>query len=575
MRHPLIVCNWKMSMTLEETRAFVTRFQALDEGRASELVLVICPPATALATLAREVEGLPLEVGAQDLSSHTEPAHTGQLSAELLVDAGATWVLIGHFEVRCDRGERGETMSGKVRRALEAGLRPILLLGEDAAGENVKQQLEGRVRTLLGDCSAEEIRRMAFVYEPSWAIGKDEPAATEQIERGAQALRDVLSAAFGEGVGDEVPLIYGGSVTPENAERLLALPGLDGLGMGRKGRDPQAVAELVELVLRQRKAGAVEEESAELWYWLLFESPLGTQRAKQLLARWHEEGWRVEEVVETLPDGAESAGLSLEEARKLQVPAELPAVEALPWSARNYPEGLHALPLRLRPALLFCRGARPLLARPLLYLRPTPLNDEERELLRETAALLLGERLLPTALHDSDQAAVLLEELAHTEGEVALFVRSGLDQIALSDREEALLETGRLLLLSPLPPGTAPNPDLDSLLARVEDAAAHRSLLVSATPPSEPGDDTTDVLWIAPPSTEESAELPGVQRLSDPAELLLWLAGLRVDAPAPASGPIVEELTAEPPPTPEETLRILEKGGHVPEALRKRLQDQG
>ena len=574
MRCPLIVCNWKMAMTLEETRAFVTRFQALDEGRTSELDLVICPPATALATLAHEVEGLPIQVGAQDLSPYTEPAHTGQLSAELLADAGATWVLIGHFEVRRDRGDRGETMSVKVRRALEAGLRPILLLGEDEPDESVKEQLEERVRAVLGDCSAEEVQRMAFVYEPSWAIGKDEPASIEQIEQGAQALRDVLSTACGEEVGDEVPLIYGGSVTPENAERLLELQVLDGLGMGRKGRVPQAVAELVEMVLRQRKPDAVAEESAELWYWFLFESPLGTQRAKQLLARWHDEGWRVAEVLETLPDGAESAGLSLAEARKLQVPAELPPVEALPWSARSYPEGLHALPLRLRPALLFYRGSRPLLARPLLYLRPTSPSDEERELLRETAALLLGERVLPTALHASDQAAVLLEELAHTEGEVVLFVRSGLDEVTLSAREEALLEAGRLLLLSPLPPGTPHKPDLNPLLEQVEDAATPHSLLVSANPPSDLGDRTTEALWIAPPSTEKSDTMPGVQRLSDPAALLLWLAGLQTDTPAPASDPIVEELVSESPPSPEETLRILEQGGHVPEILRKRLQDE-
>lgn len=574
MRRPLIVCNWKMAMTLEETRAFVARFEALDEGRASALDLVVCPPATALSTLAREVAGLPLQVGAQDLSPHTEPAHTGQLSAELLADAGATWVLIGHFEVRRDRGERGESMSVKVRRALEAELRPILLLGEDEPDASVKEQLEERVQAVLGDCSAEEVRRMGFVYEPSWAIGKDEPASTEQIERGAQALREILSTAVGAGVGDEVPLIYGGSVTPENAELLLELQVLDGLGMGRKGRDPQAVAELVELVLRQRKPGAVEEESAELWYWLLFESPLGTQRAKQLLARWHEEGWRVEEVLETLPDGAESAGLSLEEARKLQIPVEPPSVEALPWSASSYPQGLHALPLRLRPALLFYGGSRSLLARPLLYLLPTPLKEEERELLRETAALLLGERVLPAALHASDQAAVLLEELAHTEGEVGLFVRSGLDEVALSAREEALLEAGRLLLLSPLPPGTAHNPDLNPLLEQVEEAAAQHTLLVSATPPSDADDRTTEVLWIAPPSTEESDAIPGVQRLSDPAALLLWLAGLQADTPAPASDPIVEALASEPPPSPEETLRILEQGGHVPEILRRRLQDE-
>jgi len=131
MRRPLIVLNWKMAMTLEQTRAFVETFQALDQGRAAALDLVVCPPATALSTLAALTEATPIQVGAQDLSAETDPAHTGQLSGALLANAGATWALIGHYEVRRDFGDDWKTLNRKVHRALEAGLRPILLLGED------------------------------------------------------------------------------------------------------------------------------------------------------------------------------------------------------------------------------------------------------------------------------------------------------------------------------------------------------------------------------------------------------------------------------------------------------------
>lgn len=255
MRRPLIVLNWKMAMTLNETRAFVDAFQAADKGRAAALDLVVCPPATALTTLAELAEETPIQVGAQNISTETEPAHTGQLSGELLADAGAAWVLIGHYEVRHDFGDDWETLNVKVHRALDAGLRPVVLLGEDRRDEEIVSQIQGRIETVFAGCTAEDIARMGFVYEPSWAIGQDEPAPPARVGEGARALRDALTQQFGQEIGNRVQVIYGGSVTPEVAEALLELPSLDGLGMGRKGRVPEAVAALVEQVLSHRGEG--------------------------------------------------------------------------------------------------------------------------------------------------------------------------------------------------------------------------------------------------------------------------------------------------------------------------------
>jgi triosephosphate isomerase len=243
-------------MTLDETRAFVDAFQAADEGRAAALDLVVCPPATALTTLADVARNTPIQVGAQNISTETEPAHTGQLSGALLADAGATWVLIGHYEVRRDFGDDWATLNTKIRRALDADLRPIVLLGEDQRDEAIATQIQARVETVFAGCTAEEITRMGFVYEPSWAIGQEKPAPPARIDEGIQALRDALTAQFSHNVGDRVQVIYGGSVTPEIAESLLALPALDGLGMGRKGRVPEAVAALVDQVLAARQKGA-------------------------------------------------------------------------------------------------------------------------------------------------------------------------------------------------------------------------------------------------------------------------------------------------------------------------------
>ncbi len=567
MRRPLIVCNWKMAMTLEETRAFVRTFAAQDLGQAAQLDLVICPPATALTTLQAAAEGTPLQLGAQDLSPHADPAHTGQLSAALLRDAGAEWVLVGHFETRA--GERAgdpDLLQAKIRRALEGGLRPILLLGEDEPTPDAAARIETRIRRLLSGCTPEEIQRMGFIYEPSWAIGQDEPAPAEQVDRGAQALRAALALHFGTDVAAEVPIIYGGSVTPENAERLLSIRTLDGLGMGRRGRDPGAVARLVEQVLRARSAAAAPE-NAGLWYWFLFESGLSTQRAKELLTQWQDEGERLEELLTLPPQAKAQHGLAPREIAQLEPPETLPEVTAVQWDAPLYPAGLRQLPLRLRPALLFTAGPAPLLARPLLYLPPLPLTEQEGELLQEAIGLLLGEGLLPATLAGSPQATVLLQELTHAEGEGLLFVRSGLERHPISPEAKALIENGRLLLVSPLPPTTPEHPDLAPVLAQVEGAAAKRCLLIGTfletpCPPAKS-------LHLVPPGTPPR---PDLRQVEDPAEVLLWLSDL--EPPSTGTLPEPQPGVEAAPLSPEETLNILEQGGAVPRVLRERLRKQ-
>ncbi len=251
MRRPLIVINWKMAMTLQETRDYVVRFKALDRGRALGLDLVICPPATALTTLSEIAPQAAIQVGAQNLSAEDDPAHTGQLSGRLLYDAGARWVIIAHWELRRDHCETWEALNQKVHQALTAGLRPILLIGEDHPNAAVAPQIKTRLAEILKGCAPQDVRHMAFIYEPTWAIGQARPAPAEWVESGALMLRMALTDQFGESARD-VQVIYGGSVSPDYAKTLLSLQMLDGLGMGRKGRDPQATAELVKLVLQYR-----------------------------------------------------------------------------------------------------------------------------------------------------------------------------------------------------------------------------------------------------------------------------------------------------------------------------------
>ncbi len=319
----------------------------------------------------------------------------------------------------------------------------------------------------------------------------------------------------------------------------------------------------------------------QLWYWFLFGEALSTQRAKELLTKWIKDGQTLEDTLRGFPNTPQAKTLRPEERRRLQLPESLPPISAVRWDEELYPAGLHRLSLKLRPALLFTRGPVMLLQRPIVYIPPAESPEEAQLLAREALSLLLGESLLPAAVHGSPQAALLIEELAAAEGEALLFVRAGLPQITPSERETRLIEQERLLLVSPLPPEAPANPRWDSVLSQVEASSATHCILTGAspTPPSTPGR-TPPTAWL----TEErgEGEAPASVERVRPADLLLWLTGSsaseRADKPATsqptlseAARPLGADPPAEPPPTPAETLDILKRGGDVPAVLRDRL----
>jgi len=265
-------------------------------------------------------------------------------------------------------------------------------------------------------------------------------------------------------------------------------------------------------------------DETQLWAWFLFSAGFAPQRAKTLLSAWDQRGLTLRDVLQALPAQAAALGLTPEEAAKLRPPHELPEVAALRWNEPLYPLGLHQLPFKLRPALLFYTGELSLLMRPIIYLAPGPLDDETRELLQETVGILLGEKLLLAASRESPQAALLLEEMLASEGEALLFAKQGLAHLTLPAQEQALLQAERLLILSPLPPATPPNPAWDDVLQQVAVGAALRHVYSHATALDKVEGNTNA---LEPPN--------------------------------------------DPPPSPAEALRVLEKGGRVPEALKKRL----
>jgi len=250
-RKPLAIASWKMAMTVAEGLAFIRDFQELACDLLDAVDVVICPPYTALWPLAQALRASNIQLGGQNIAPSNDPARTGEISAALLADVGCRWVMLGHWETRRHLGDDDEAVNHKVHLALEAGLKPILLIGE--AHDEVSPlptALERQLTGVLEGCDATQVATMVFVYEPERAIGVASPAPAEHVAEGCAFIRGWLRARWGNPVAEEVRIVYGGSVTPVHAANLLACPDVDGLGATRRGRDPIAFSEIVRQIAR-------------------------------------------------------------------------------------------------------------------------------------------------------------------------------------------------------------------------------------------------------------------------------------------------------------------------------------
>jgi triosephosphate isomerase len=262
MRKRLALSNWKMAMTVGESLDFVRDFEAIAGDLLDEVDVVICPPFTALWSVAQALRDSPsagsgrsrIQLGGQNIAPTADLARTGGISAALLADVGCDWVMLGHWEVRRhlgdDKGMQSmHAVNRKVHLALAAGLAPILLIGEardDQAA--LADALERQLERVLAGCQAEQVETMAFIYEPEGAIGVAAPASPEHVATGCGFIRGWLRGRWGDAVAESVRIIYGGSVAPEYAADLLACPDVDGLGATRRGRNAAAFAEIVRLI---------------------------------------------------------------------------------------------------------------------------------------------------------------------------------------------------------------------------------------------------------------------------------------------------------------------------------------
>jgi len=247
LRRPVIAGNWKMYKTCPETRAFFEAFLPL-VAATTHCDIVVAPPFTALAAAAESARGSAVGIAAQNLHWEREGAFTGEISARMLVDAGCSGVIIGHSERRQYFGETDEAVHRKTKAALEAGLMPIVCVGEtlsEREGNLADAVLKRQVKDGLCALTPAEFSRILIAYEPVWAIGTGRTATPEIAADAHRHIRNLVAAEFTPEQASALRILYGGSVKPDNIKGLMAQDGIDGALVGGASLDPKSFAAIV------------------------------------------------------------------------------------------------------------------------------------------------------------------------------------------------------------------------------------------------------------------------------------------------------------------------------------------
>lgn len=241
MRRKLVAGNWKMN-GLQKDRVFLSELvQAHPETPNADVLL--CPPATLLAGMAVDKPDW-VSLGGQDCAQTRSGAHTGDISAEMLADLGCTHVIVGHSERRADHGEGDSTVRSKAQAALEAGLIPIVCVGETLEQRESGEAEAVVIAQLLASLPECDARQIVIAYEPVWAIGTGRTASPED----AQAMHAALRAAWPGAESDALRILYGGSMNPGNADALLSQPDIDGGLIGGASLKPGDFASIIRTV---------------------------------------------------------------------------------------------------------------------------------------------------------------------------------------------------------------------------------------------------------------------------------------------------------------------------------------
>ncbi|SRR6266851_1486679 len=254
-RTPFIAANWKMHKTVLEAVAFIKEFRSMAKD-VFDVEIVVAPPFTALRPVVEAAHASNIGVAGQNVHWEREGAFTGEVSAGMLKEAGAEYVIIGHSERRRLFGETDETVNRKLTAAVAAQLMPIVCIGETLEQRDANETLavlDRQIKQGLDGLTADQIAGLVVAYEPVWAIGTGRNATPSQAGEAHAHIRARLRQWFGGAAADQCHIIYGGSVKPDNVRELASLAEVDGALVGGASLD---VRGFFEIVSRSRPAGA-------------------------------------------------------------------------------------------------------------------------------------------------------------------------------------------------------------------------------------------------------------------------------------------------------------------------------
>ncbi|MFM9975054.1 MAG: triose-phosphate isomerase [Beijerinckiaceae bacterium] len=242
---PLIAGNWKMNGLKSSAVELMAMIETAKGAISKDVDLLICPPATLLMGLARAAEGSAVMLGAQDCHANVSGAHTGDVSAEMIADAGGKAIIVGHSERRADHAEADNVVRDKAAAAMRAGLIAVVCVGETEAQKDAGMTIDV-VSTQLGGSipDSADVKSLVIAYEPVWAIGTGRTPTVAEITSVHAAIRNALIARFSD-AGETIRILYGGSVKPGNAAELMAVPHVNGAlvgGASLKAADFMAIA---------------------------------------------------------------------------------------------------------------------------------------------------------------------------------------------------------------------------------------------------------------------------------------------------------------------------------------------
>ena len=251
VRKPLMAGNWKMNLNHFEAIALVQKLAfALNEADFAAVDVAVLPPFTDIRSVQTLIEGDKYELlyGGQDVSQHASGAYTGEISAAMLAKLGCSFVTVGHSERREYHGESDVIVSAKAHAAIASGMIPIVCIGEGLdirkAGTHVAHVLEQLDGSLAG-LSSEQVADLVVAYEPVWAIGTGEVATPEDAQEVCGAIRARISEVWGAGTGQQVRVLYGGSVKASNVAGIMAKADVDGALVGGASLDPDEFVGIV------------------------------------------------------------------------------------------------------------------------------------------------------------------------------------------------------------------------------------------------------------------------------------------------------------------------------------------